>query len=95
MRSRRPLISAVLAATLLAGQWLTAAHTTDHGLQPSAAHTCAVCVYAHGAGTGALPALPVLALEVAREAPEVLLAGSPLTATVRNHPIRGPPALLV
>jgi len=95
MRSRQPLISLVLAATVLAGQWLVASHDTDHGLQPGAAHACAVCVYAHGAGAGALPALPVLSLEVAREAPEFVAVASPLAATVRNHPIRGPPSFLV
>jgi len=95
MSSRRPLISLVLAATLLAGQWLVAAHEPDHALQPGTAHSCVICVYAHGAGTGALPALPVLVLEAAREAPDAVVDGSPLTATVRNHPIRGPPAFLV
>ena len=94
MRSRRPLISAVLAAALLVGQWLAAAHEPEHAL-PGTAHACAICVYAHGAGTGALPASPVLALEVAREAPDSLTAANPLAATVRNHPIRGPPSLLV
>ena len=52
---RRPLVSALLALALFAGQGLAAAHdTSDHGLQPGAAH-CAVSIYAHGAGHGALP----------------------------------------
>lgn len=94
MRSRRPLISLVLAAAVLAGQWLTAAHEPDHALQPGAAHVCAVCVYAHGAGTGALPSVPHLIFNGAVEAPEVPAAASPPAAILRNHPIRGPPALL-
>lgn len=94
MRSRRSLISLVLAAALLAGQWLAAAHEPDHALQPGAAHACAVCVYAHGAGTGALPAVPHLVLDGAVEAPEAPAAAGPLAASLRNHPIRGPPALL-
>lgn len=94
MRSRRSLISAVLAAALLLGQWLAAAHEPDHALQPGAAHACAVCVYAHGAGNGALPALPALALDRAGIAPAAIAAASPLSASVRHHPIRGPPLLL-
>lgn len=93
MRSRRSLVSAVLAAALLLGQWLTAAHAPD-ALQSGAAHTCAVCVYAHGAGSGALPAILVLALGPSAEAPLTDAAASPLAAAVRNHPIRGPPALV-
>lgn len=95
MHSRRPLISAVLAATLLLGQWLAAAHDSEHGLQPGAAHACAVCVYSHGAGSGLLPTLLSLTLEISGDAPETTAAGNPLAATRRNHPIRGPPALLV
>ena len=94
MRSRRPLISLVLAAALLAGQWLAAAHDPEHALQPGAAHSCVVCVYAHGAGTGALPSLPQLTVNVAVEAPETRVEANPLAATLRHHPIRGPPALL-
>ena len=94
MRSRRSLISLVLAAAVLAGQWLVAAHDTDHGLQPGAAHACAVCVYAHGAGAGALPAVPHLILDGAAEAPETPAVENPLAASLRHHPIRGPPALL-
>lgn len=94
MRSRHPLISLVLAATLLAGQWLAAAHDGDHGLQPGAAHACAVCVYAHGAGTGALPALVTLSFEGAAEAPDNAKVVNPQAVTSRHHPIRGPPALL-
>lgn len=94
MRSRRSLISAVLAAALLLGQWLAAAHDSDHALQSGVAHACAVCVYAHGAGTGALPAPPVLVLGPSAESIEATVEAHPLAATVRNHPIRGPPALL-
>jgi hypothetical protein len=91
MRLRRPLIAAVLACAVLAGQWLAASHDPDHTLQAGAAHVCAVCVYAHGAGTGALPAMPVLTLRVASAVVEAFASASPLAAAVRNHPIRGPP----
>lgn len=94
MRARRPLVSAVLAAALLLGQWLAAAHEPDHALQSGAAHACAVCVYAHGAGTGAVPASPALVLEAAAAPAHVAVAADPLAAVVRHHPIRGPPALL-
>lgn len=94
MRRRRPLISLVLAAALLAGQWLAATHDPDHGLQAGAADGCVVCVYAHGAGAGALPATPQLVLEPGAEVPDAAPAGNTLAATLRNHPIRGPPALL-
>jgi len=95
MRRRVPLISLLLAAALLAGQALAAAHDSDHGLQPGAAHSCVVCVYAHGAGHGALPAVPQLALALTAEAPDVQPAAATAAVTVRLHPIRGPPALLV
>lgn len=94
MRSRRSLVSAVLAAALLLGQWLAAAHEPDHALQPGAAHACAVCAYAHGAGSGALPSPPALALGRAATTAEAPYAASPLAAAVRHHPIRGPPTLL-
>ena len=94
MRRRIPLISLLLAATLLAGQWLAASHDGKHGLQPDAAHSCVVCVYAHGAGHGALPAVPQLAPGTNAEAPEASAAASAVAVTVRLHPIRGPPALL-
>jgi hypothetical protein len=94
MRHRVPLISLLLAATLLAGQWLAAVHDSDHGLQPGAAHSCVVCVYAHGAGHGALPAVPRLALGTGTEAPEIPLAATSVAVAARLHPIRGPPALL-
>ncbi len=95
MRSHRSLISLALAATILAGQLLAAAHDTDHhGLLPGASHGCVVCVYAHGAGHGALPAMPVVALAGAIEAPAVVVATTQAAVTVRLHPIRGPPALL-
>jgi hypothetical protein len=96
MRSRRPLVSAVLAAALLLGQWLAATHGPDHdhALQAVAAHTCALCAYVHGAGAGVLPAIATLNIHGALEAPETAAAGNPLAATLRHHPIRGPPALL-
>jgi hypothetical protein len=93
MRSRLPLISALLALALLLGQVLVAAHDSDHGLQPGAAH-CVVCVYAHSAGTGALPAIPVVAVADVIEQPDAILAKAFATVTVRLHPIRGPPAVL-
>lgn len=94
MRSRRSLLSAILAAALLLGQWLSAAHEPDHALQSGAAHACAVCAHANGAGHGALPALPTLALDLTAAASELAATASPLEAIVRHHPIRGPPALL-
>lgn len=94
MRTRRPLISAVLAVAILAGQWLSAAHNPDHGLQPGGADACAVCVYAHGAGAGAVSVAPAIVLPTGVDAPALRIASSPLAGTVRNHPIRGPPALL-
>jgi len=96
MHSRRPLISAVLAAALLVGQWLAATHGPDHdhALQAVAAHSCAVCAYVHGAGAGVLPTITALKLHGAVAAPETTAAGNPLAATLRHHPIRGPPALL-
>lgn len=89
----RPLTHLVLAVALLLGQWLSAAHEPDHALQPGAAHACAVCVYSSGAGAAALPAAIVLVLPVAAPAPEATHAGHPLSATLRHHPIRGPPLL--
>jgi len=94
MRPRLPLFSAVLAAALLVGQWLCAAHETEHGLQPGSAQVCAVCVYAHGAGAGMLPALPNLALARASGVPAAPVVARTLESTLRHHPIRGPPALL-
>ena len=93
MRRRLPLISLVLAAALLAGPVLASAHAGDHALQP-ASHACVVCVYAHGAGHGALPATPELVLTATAEAPEIPLAVAHAAVTVRLHPIRGPPVLL-
>ena len=95
MRSRRPLISAVLAAAMLLGQWLAVTHAPDHDHALAvAAHTCAVCAYVHGAGAGLLPAIAAPGLLGAVEAPETSATGNPLAATLRHHPIRGPPALL-
>ena len=94
MRSHRSFVAAVLAVALLLGQWLAAAHDPDHALQSGAADACAVCVYAHGAGSGALPTLPTLALDASVEPVAVPVAASPLAAIVRHHPIRGPPAFL-
>lgn len=94
MRSRRPVIAAVLAFAVLVGQWLAAAHEPDHALQAGAAHACAVCVYAHGASAGAVPVVPRLLLAGPTGAPERSEVASPLTAALRHHPIRGPPAFL-
>ena len=94
MRRRVPLISLLLAATLLAGQAVLGAHDSSHELVPGAAHGCVVCVYAHGAGHGALPATPRLALATSVESPEIPLMAAAAAVTVRLHPIRGPPALL-
>lgn len=91
---RRPLISLLLAAALLAAPVLAAAHDSGHGLQPGAAHACVVCVYAHGAGHGALPAAPALAASGPVEIPDTVSATAHVAVTVRLHPIRGPPALL-
>ena len=94
MRSRLPLLSALLAAALMVGQWLCAVHETEHGLQAGSAQVCAVCVYAHGAGAGMPPALPGLVLASMPEVPAAPIVAHPLDATLRHHPIRGPPALL-
>jgi hypothetical protein len=94
MRRRVPLVSLLLAVALLAGQLLVAVHDSDHGLQAGATHDCVVCVYAHGAGNGALPSTPQLAIVVATEAPEITVAASADAVAVRLHPIRGPPLLL-
>ena len=95
MRKRQPLISAVLAVALLLGQWLAAGHDTEHSLQPGATHACAICVYAHGAGSGALPsALFVPRFDFTPAAPAVAAAATPRAVLVRLHPIRGPPTLL-
>ena len=91
---RRPVLSLLLVAALLAGPVLASAHDADHGLQPGATHGCVVCVYAHGAGHGAVPAVPVVALEGASESPVAALAVAQAAVTVRLHPIRGPPVLL-
>ncbi|MGH8482386.1 MAG: hypothetical protein ACRES8_07990 [Nevskiaceae bacterium] len=92
MTSRLPLISLLLAAAVLAGQALVAAHDSEHGLQPGAAHACVVCVYAHGAGHGALPAAPQIAIAVVSGTLEASFAAAHVAVTVRLHPIRGPPA---
>ena len=94
MRSHRSFVAAALAVALLLGQWLAGAHDPDHALQSGAAHACAVCVYAHGAGNGVLPTLPALVLNASVEPIAISVAASPLAAIVRHHPIRGPPAFL-
>jgi hypothetical protein len=85
----------ILAATLLAGQWFAFAHESEHVLKPGTAHACATCIYAHGAGTGAVPASLRFDLFGVLEAPADLAPGGPLAAAIRQHPIRGPPALPV
>lgn len=94
MRTRRTVLHLLLAASLLLGQWLAAGHDGEHGLQSGAGDACAVCVYAHGAGTGALPALPQLVIQSGPVAPPALSVAGPRVVAVRHHPIRGPPALL-
>lgn len=94
MRSRRSLLAALLAAALLLGPALAAAHDSDHGLLPGAAHGCVVCVYAHGAGHGLLPVAAALVLAAPAETPPAAPAAAQTALTVRLHPIRGPPALL-
>lgn len=92
---RQSWISAFLAAALLLGQALAAAHNPDHhDLLPGAAHGCVICVYAHGVGHGALPTAPTLAFDAPAAAPVAALATAQVAVTVRFHPIRGPPALL-
>jgi hypothetical protein len=91
---RRPLLSLLLAVALFAGPVLAAAHDSDHGLQPGAAHGCVVCVYAHGAGHGALPAAPRVIVASAADSHEASFAAARIAVSVRLHPIRGPPALL-
>lgn len=90
----RPLTHLVLAAALLLGQWLSAAHTPDDVLTPGAAHACAVCVYSHASGTGALPVMAALQIPVAALASAAPAARHPVAVALRYHPIRGPPALL-
>lgn len=90
---RRSLVSLVLAAALFAGPVLASAHDSDHGLQ-EAAHGCVVCVYAHGAGHGALPVALTLVLAGPVAAPDATAAPVQVALAVRLHPIRGPPALL-
>jgi hypothetical protein len=94
MRMPRSLISMLLAVSVLAGQFLAAAHNSDHGLAPNAAHSCAICLYAHGAGAGALPVTPTLSLAFTDAAPEAAAAAEVFTAPARRHPIRGPPQIL-
>lgn len=91
--SHRSLVSLVLAAALLVGQWLSASHETEHSLIPDAAHVCAICVYAHGAGHGALPASAALAVGGGVDIPDAVATSTPVAVAVRLHPIRGPPAL--
>lgn len=94
MKRRPTLLPLLLAAALLAGPVLAASHDAEHGLQPGAAHACVVCLYAHGAGHGAVPAAPVVLLTGTVEAPETLPAAGRTGATLRLNPIRGPPARL-
>lgn len=94
MAKRRSVLSAVLAAALLLGQWLSAAHEPDHALQPGAAHGCAVCVYAQGAGAGLLPSIHLAQLDALPVAPEGPVAIRLRATAQRHHPIRGPPTIL-
>jgi hypothetical protein len=90
---RRSLVSLVLAAALFAGPVIASAHDSDHGLQ-EAAHGCVVCVYAHGAGHGALPVALALVFAAPAAAPEIPAVSAQVALAVRLHPIRGPPELL-
>jgi hypothetical protein len=92
MRRRHPLLSLVLAAALLTGQWLAGMHAEEHALQPTA-HACAVCLHADSSGAGALPAVPHLVVDGVVATPDSTAAASPLAAILCHHPIRGPPAL--
>ena len=94
MRRRAHLVPLLLAANLLVAPVLAGAHDGDHGPQPGTAHACVVCVYAHGAGHGAVPAALLPTFDVAAEAPQASVASAHAAVTVRLHPIRGPPALL-
>jgi hypothetical protein len=94
MRRPLPMVSLLLAAALFAGPVLAAVHDADHGLQPGASHSCVVCVYAHGAGHGAVPAAPRVAVDAVAESPEAPPVTANAAVTVRLHPIRGPPGLL-
>lgn len=87
------MISMLLALAILTGQWLASTHDRDHGLG-GAAHSCAVCVYAHAAGSGALPAAPILDLSFGGLAHEFALVLCRVPAFDRHQPIRGPPQLL-
>ncbi|HUR40946.1 MAG TPA: hypothetical protein VM240_07215 [Verrucomicrobiae bacterium] len=93
MRRRQPFIAALLALALLLGQWLTVAHQPDHALQPGG-HACAVCVYAQGADTGALPVSLLPLFSFAAEAPAEATLLARAATFDHQHPIRGPPALL-
>lgn len=94
MLKPRSLPTLLLAAALLAGQWLAAAHEPEHALQPGVAHGCAACIHAHGAGAGALAALPQLVLDNSAEAPARPPVEDPVAVAARHHPIRAPPQLL-
>lgn len=90
----RPFLSLLLALSVLAGQWLAATHDSRHDLAPNASHSCAICVYAHAAGGGVLPAAPALALDYGTETPEGALDVAAIAAPARHVAIRGPPQFL-
>ncbi len=90
---RVPLISLLLAGTLLAGQALVAAHDSSHDQIPGAAHGCMVCTYVNAVGHGVVPTVPTVTTTGTIEAPEAILATTQAVVAIRLHPIRGPPAL--
>lgn len=63
MLPRHQRIALLLALALLGGLWHAAGHGDEHALQATAAHGCAICQFAHSAGTGALPAASRLLLD--------------------------------
>ena len=94
MRILRPLVSLLLALSVLAGQWLVVDHDHDRSVATASEHACAICVYAHAAGSGALPVAPALHFEFTTVVQEFAAAVSRASAPQQHHPIRGPPQIL-
>lgn len=91
MSRRQGLIAALLALAVLLGQWAAVVHQGDH---VAGTADCTMCAYAHGLGSGVLPALPAVAINAGTEAPLTPVAARVAVAARRHHPIRGPPAVL-